>query len=246
MRNFNRIIGICVVSILLLSSVFADAPYEKFHISCKDISKEVLRDAIGILTVYSDKRKPKELKAYSKQGDQFVFGGILKLKEAIPISSFGYHYCPPLPPLDCDSLNIRTHRYPIVASFDRYLCVASHPVKNLRVWINVEDLKEDFKVSILMLEEINSWDGFIDIFCFTESKRRKVYREPKRDSDYFIISPKGELLLKAIEQKDGFIKIGRVDVDFDTYEESIEPIGWIRIRDDEGRLMIWIEDVDLC
>lgn len=29
-------------------------------------------------------------------------------------------------------------------------------------------------------------------------------------------------------------------------KETIDPIGWIRIWDDEGMLLIWFYDVDLC
>ena len=88
---------------------------------------------------------------------------------------------------------------------------------------------------------------FVDIFYFTKSGKRKLYKEPKKDADFIIISKNESRysLLKIIEQKNGFIKLGSFHLDYATDKTTIEPIGWTRMRDNQGMLIIWIKYVDL-
>jgi len=241
-NRINKIVILGVVSLLYSSFLFADAPYEKYHVAYENISKDVLKNTIGILTINSGVKKGTELKTYSRIGKQFIYNTTLRIKETIPVSNFGYH-----PPIE--ELNIENYRYPIVAKFGEYLCIVYDPIKNSKTWINIEELEKNFYTSIVMLDNIETPSSFfVDIFYFTKNGRRRLYKEPKKNADFIIISKDkyGDSLLSIIAQKNEFVKIGVVTVNFDTYEESIKPLGWIRIRDDKGMLRLWIKYVDLC
>lgn len=241
-KNIGKIIIVSGISLLFSLSLFADAPYEKYHVAYEDISKDVLKNTIGILTINSGIKKGTELKTYSRNENHFTYRTSLLVKETIPISNFGYH-----PPID--ELNIENYRYPIVAKFDQYLCIVYDPIKNLTTWVNIKEIEENFSTSIVMVDSIKTPSlFFVNIFYFTKTGKRKLYQEPQNDAKFTIISKNESKyhLLKIIEQRKDFVKIGVVHVDFDTYKESIEPIGWVRIRDDQGRLMFWIADVDFC
>lgn len=239
-----RICKKVIISIIILycSPLYADAPYEQYHVAYEDISKDVLKNTMGILTINSGIKKGAELKTYLKSGKKFTFNRILKVKETIPISNFGYH-----PPIE--ELDIENYRYPIVDKSDRYLQIVYDPKKNLKAWVNIKEVEENFYSTIVMLDNIKIPSNFfVDIFYFTKTGRRKIYNDAKKNADFTIISRDDyrDTLLRIMEQKNGFIKIGIVHVNFDTYEEFIEPIGWIKVRDDRGLLTIWIKYVDLC
>ncbi|MEO0097430.1 MAG: hypothetical protein ABIK78_04975 [candidate division WOR-3 bacterium] len=240
--HFLKMFVLGLIILIYSLPLFADAPYEKYHIEYKDISKDVLKNTIGILTINSGIKKGTKLKGYFKKGKKFIYEKTLKVKKTIPISNFGFH-----PPID--ELYIENYRYPIVDKFEQFLCIVYDPIRNLKIWVNIKEIEKNFYTDILMVDSIPIPNNFfINIFYFTENGKRKVYKEPKNDADFIIIS-KDEYkysLFKIIGQKDEFIKIGIFHFNYDTNEEWIEPLGWIKIRDKYGRLMFWIKYVDLC
>lgn len=241
-RKISKISVVSVISLLYSLPSFADAPYEKYHVTCKEISKDVLKNTIGILTIYSGDNKGTQLRTYLRSGKQFTYNKSLEVKEeTIPISAFGYH-----PPIDESCIG---GRYPIVEKSARYLRIVYNPIKNLEAWFSIDDLEENFYTSIIMLDKIDTSSRFfVNIFCFTQSGKRKLYKEPKEDANFIIIlkDEHKHSLLKIMEQKNDFVRIGILHVDFSTNKKSIEPIGWISIRDNRAMLTIWIEDADLC
>jgi len=238
-KNVDKIILICI-ALLYSATLFGEGPIERYHVLYEEISKDVLKNTIGILTLNSGVKGGKDLRTYLKVGEQFIYSKTLEVRgETTPISNFGWRS-----PIDKFIYN---YRYPIVAKFGQYLCIVYEPTKNLKTWISIEEIKEQYFPYIVMLDSIKTPSRFVDIFYFTKSGRRKVYKEPLRDADFIIISTEESKypLLNMLEQKNGFIKIGIVHVDFDTDEQRVEPLGWIRLKDDQGKLTIWIKYVDL-
>ena len=70
---------------------FADAPYEKYHVPYKDISREVLQNTIGVLTINTGAKKGTTLRIYLRLADRFVPDSLLDISKTIPVSNFGYH-----------------------------------------------------------------------------------------------------------------------------------------------------------
>jgi hypothetical protein len=237
-RRTIRIILISVIILIQFQPLLADAPYEKYHLFYQEISKDVLRKTIGILTISSGIKKGTELKTYSKSGNKYIFDKIIKPKETIPISNFGYHPSFHEP-------YIENYRYPIVFRSDPFLCIVYDPKKNLKTWVNLEEVGRDFYILRVFLDSLSiSEDLFVDVFYFTGSVKRKVYKEPENGADFSVISEDEHKYsaFKVIEQKDGFIKIGIFRWDADPLkEEPVEPIGWIKIRDDKGYVTVWVK-----
>lgn len=231
-----------VVGLLCCPPLFADAPYEKYHVAFKDISKDILKNTIGILTINSGIKKGVQLKTYLRSGNKFTFNKILKVKETIPISNFGYQP-------GIDELYIENYRYPIVNKFEHYLCIVYDPKKNLKAWVNIEEVEVNFYITPILLDSIPiPGEFFVDIFYFTEDGTRKIYKDPQKDADSILISKNlfEYSLLKIVEQKNEFIKIeGTAWVSGDVGKGSIEMSAWIKIRDEKGNLTIWIKYVDL-
>jgi hypothetical protein len=240
-KNTAKIILISIASIFCALPLLADAPYERYHVSYKDISEDILKETIGILTINSGVKKGKKVRTYLRTEDKFTFDKVLKIEETTPVSNYGYQ-----PPID--ELGIENYRFPVVAKVDQYLCIVYEPKKNLRGWINLGEMEQDFYTDLVILDSIPvPSEFFVDIFYFTDDGIREIYK----DIDKAAVTISKELfegsLLKVTDQKNGFIKIeGPAFINHDIGKGQIELSGWIRIRDDRGNLTIWIIDVDQC
>jgi len=148
------------------------------------------------------------------------------------------------------SKEIENYRYPIIETIAPHARIVYDPVKNLSAWIDLSETEKDFSTTVTLLNELNESQSFyVDIFCFTESGRRKIYKSPAKDAEYFIASKSDRRyeLLKVMELGNGFLKLGKPRFKPDSLEmEGVDPIGWVRIRDDQGQLIFWIKYVDMC
>ncbi len=237
-RKTIRIMLISAIILIHFQPLLADAPYEKYHLFYQEISKDVLRKTIGILTISSGLKKGTELKTYSKSGNKFIFDKIIKATETIPISNFGYQPWFEQP-------YIENYRYPIIARSDPFLCIVYDPKKNFKTWVNLTEGGKDFNTRVAFLDSLSIPGSlFVDMFYLTGGVERKVYKEPKDGTDFSVISEEEYkyTAFKVLEQKDGFIKIGIFWWSTDPVKEiPVELIGWIKIRDDKGHLTVWLK-----
>jgi hypothetical protein len=233
---------VSIASVILISSLFSEIPYEFYRVKYNEISRDVLKNTIGILTINSGTLGGTELRGYSRAGNRFSYDTTIKVEETIPISNFDYQ------PRLREMSGVGNYRYPIVGAFEKFMCITYDPKKNLRTWISLKETEEKFEVNIVMLDSmLKSKDYYLDIFYSTESGRKKVYNEPKMGVRFHIISKDKYSLIVLLGQKNGFLRIGYVKSGIGIDEQKVvESPGWIRIRDDKGLLTIWIKYVDLC
>jgi len=220
--------------------LFGDAPVEKYHVTYSSELKQILKETIGILTINSGVKGGRKIETYSKNDKDFKLSETLDvIKETTPVSNFGWQ------PILSDSL-VTNYRYPVTAENGDYLEIVYDAKKGSKTWVNTKELEKNFYLTIIMIDSISTPLNFwVDIFYFTNSGKRKVYEQPNRNSNFKIISKKEQKhLLEIIEQKGEFIKLGIVHYNYETSEDKIEPIGWVRTRDNEGMLMFWIKLVD--
>ncbi len=222
--------------------LFADAPSEHFHVKYEEIAPRVLRDAIGILTINSRAKAGQEIQTYELEGKEFKAGRKLKIKtETKPVSNFGYVWAE----------QIEDYRYPIVTRQERFYCIVSDPVTDLRVWINLDDLKPSFTYGVVMIDTFTPGHGAmtpINIFHFTQSGRRKLYAQPDAQATFSIVSNQDYPYRRFYvqEQQGNFIKVAWAIHDHASDSLKIEALGWIKIRDKVGRLTFWFEMYDDC
>ncbi len=128
------------------------------------------------------------------------------------------------------------------------LVIVYDPVENLQAWLNLQDIN-GFSQDLLMIDSLatkQNSHGFVDVFHFTQNGQRKLYQRPDQNAAYTVISKHARQFrwLKILDQKAGFIQVGTIRYLND--QPKVDPAGWIRIRDDEKRLMIWIVSADNC
>jgi hypothetical protein len=178
-----------------------------------------------------------------RPGDGYIVG---VLNGTIPVSNFGYY--PPFEPYAVDG-----YRYPITARRGRYLQIVIDPVDNRRRWLDPEEVEKDFRVKVVMLDSlaaVSPGELFLDVFRFTPDRRCRLYETPSPDAGFRLISETDTAgyLLSALEVRGGFVRVGNYIVNFENQLEApkIVPLGWVRIWDDDGVLLIWIKNEDLC
>ncbi len=168
------------------------------------------------------------------------------LNGTIPVSNFGYY--PPFEPYAVDE-----YRYPITARRGRYLQIVIDPVDNRRRWLDPKEVEKDFRTRVVMFESLAAvapGEYFLDVFRFTPDWKCRLYKTPSPDADFRLISETDTAgyLLSVLEVRCGFARVGNYIVNIDNQLEApkIVPLGWVRIWDDDGVLLIWIKNEDLC
>lgn len=252
MKNLHSIRYISLLLLIPLNLLFADGPWEKFHIPLADISKEVLRDAIGILTIHQGVKKGgTEFKVIKLLNSSFIYTDTLLVKETYPISNFGYQRREGVKSSPGSLFEvISNYRYPIVERRDGHLMVVTDPIKNTRVWLSEKDLQQDYYLSVVLFDDVMTFKSctscFIEISHFTSEEERKVYSRPDSNSEWTLLH-KNELrgAIKLSEISGNFINIAKPIVkEIEShyfYSDELEEIGWIQLRDEDGLLTIWIK-----
>ncbi|TET45518.1 hypothetical protein E3J62_07095 [candidate division TA06 bacterium] len=224
------------------SAAFAGAPFELYHVPYDSISGNVLKDAVGILTITSREPGKAQMKAYNKALGKFTRANpIHVLAGTVPVSNFGYHP-------EFIEVHVASYRFPIVGRSGDYLRIVYKQIENSRTWVKLEELERDFFTYVAMLDSIGTPSWFVsDVFFGSKDGTRKIYAQPKEDAEATVIK-KDDYKYKTfriIEQKGDFVKIRQGWQEDSLGDDSkMPPLGWIKIHDEEGRLTIWQKDQD--
>lgn len=235
-----------LASVLVLICAACLQPYpclagsglDLYYVLWEEVSDRVLKDAIGVLSITSRTGDIYELRTERRIDGGFEPATPLNIgNETTPVSHFGFH-----PP----QRSAHGHRYPVVDTAEEHLEIAYEVPYNKRIWVSLQNLEEDFFVKLTMFDSIDVPSPFyVDIFFSSEYKKRTVFEEPKDDAKNRVldIGQYGRSLIRVTDARHGFLKIGMGSLDYP--EESIIPLGWIKLRDDKGRLAIWINMIDI-
>ena len=212
----------------------ADQPYEEFHLGRGKISDRVLREAIGILTVSSGVTKVTTFAAYAQPGAGDPNRSVDAFKTR-PVSNFAYHSSQ-------HEDSIAGYRFPIVDRSGSFIQIAIDPVADRRIWVSTADLTVAFLHTELYFGEFQKLGEFVDPFFGDPQAVRTLFQAPNPWSKATRISGPQFATLKVIAQKKGFVQVAHPG----NGGGHPVPLGWLRIRDAQGRLQIWITNFDDC
>lgn len=216
-----------------------EAPTEIFYVSYEEISKDVLKSTIGVLTLNSGVKGGTTLRIYEPQGSNFVYTKTLNLKaETIPVSNFGYAS-------DSSKEEISNFRYPILQRNGELLQIVIDPVTNSKAWIVLDEAAKDYYPEVALVDSLKLHSLYIvDIFHFAKNGVREFYMNPSQDSIIATLHA-GEIKYshnKLLEQNKDYLKVWSYNMDFKGKEHELT--GWIKVRDNQGRLSIWLKYAD--
>jgi len=148
--------------------------------------------------------------------------------------------------------DVENYRYPVTARQGEYVRLVYDPAKNLQTWINLQDFEKRFSYDLTMIDSLaaaqNSFE-WVDVFPFAKTGKRKIYQQPRSDAPFTIITNADRRFreLKIIAQQNGYLQVATVSWKNGNDEKpQVNPIGWIRIRDNANKLLLWIVAVDNC
>ena len=245
----------------LVRTTFANGPTEKYSVDYGEIAPSALHDTMGVLTISSrpsaDVEVPPlgfpEYRQNEEPGEQRRWTSVAA---TTPLSNFGTVHpgeSEPGQPAIAEGF-----RHPVTAVDGPYVEIAIDPRFDRRLRTRRSDLNAQFRNRIDMLEDLpelcgRDGDLYVNISCFTQSGRRRVYEEPRRDAESGVIDCRnrrrfygpehGESLFKVLDREGEFVKIGWFDPHLPP-ERASETIGWVRSRSNSGELELWIEQVD--
>lgn len=236
------------IIVFLFSStltVSGDAPVEQFYFNPSDIPQTILREARGAVTImcldaafmkkYLNKIVPEVMVTlYVRTDDTFKKDETVNISGTKPLSGWLFN-------------GTKVRRFPAVDRNGDFLKIVYDLERDLRAWINIQELSslmpkgwgESASVMWFDTGKFGEYDG-IDIFELLPNKRRKLYDEPYENSPGLRIDPLSDIRgesgnLTAIEQRNGFIRLGV----YDPCEGKRRKLKWIRVRDKKGRLTVW-------
>ncbi len=184
---------------------------------------------------------------YTMKSGAFVADGALDIIDIVPINGH----------LWFDELSEATHtlRFPIVGVKGSYRQIVYNPILDLKAWIHLPELSKLMKpltwyepaeayFTGKYFRKAPPYTLFVDLFFFTKS--RKLYHSPDESASFDLITPHmkdpndpGDYFYgygTITRIRDGFALI----CDINPCGEWVRQIGWIKIRDEDGRITIWM------
>lgn len=231
------------------SQGYSDAPVETYFLEKTQIPDNVLRETKAVLTVniidpkaYAEYYNQPNLKlapyitVYKKTGNSFKKMGILE-KAQIKTPTGG-NYGPST-----------WYRFPVTNSKGEYFEIIYDISEHKKCWVNFSELKSSLSGEKPVLDwfttQPSSEPVSVDIFFLTRNKEIRVYTSPTSGSPSQALTPQSDILrtsevyddraFQIIERKNGFGHLG-VNQGCDRPARSV---GWIRLRDENGRLLVW-------
>lgn len=249
-QNMKMTILTLTAMIMAISSQsYSDAPVEAYFLERTQIPDNALKETKAVLTVsiidpktYAEYyRQPKMRPApyiavYKKEGNSFKKISILE--KAQIRTPTGGEYGPSV-----------WYRFPVINSKEEYLEIMYDISQYKTCWVNFHELKSSLSGEKPALDwfttQSSSEPVSIDIFFLTGKKGIRVYTSPPSGSPSQILTPQSEILRMSgiydnrafliIERKNGF---GHLAVNEDS-DRPARNIGWIPLRDENGRLLVW-------
>jgi|GEM_PF-6842049 len=137
---------------------------------------------------------------------------------------------------------VENYRVPITAATGVYLQIVLDPVADTRAWVSPDDLVTYANTEILWFDSLARHDVTVDCASFSPSGKVELYTAPHADS---LKSGAGvPPALEVIAADGGYLKVAKLVLDPATGDFTPKPVGWVRVRDDAGRFLIWPVMVD--
>jgi hypothetical protein len=250
-KNMKRPLLIFLAAMIMAipSQGYSDAPVETYFLGVTQIPDNVLRETKAVLTVniidpkayaeYYNQPNVKQtpyIAVYKKEGNSFKKMGVLE-KAQIKTPTGG-EYGPKT-----------WYRLPVTNSKGEYFEIIYDIFGNKKLWVNFSELKSSLSGEKPILDwfatQPSTEPVSVDIFFLTRNKEIRVFASPTPGSPSQALTPQSEILrtnevyddraFQIIERKNGFGHLG-VNQGCDRPARSI---GWIRLRDEKGRLLVW-------
>jgi hypothetical protein len=224
---------------------------ETYQVAAEDVADEVRRKMLGIATLavgLAADGQESALPVFDKDGNRFIAAGAIQLAGTRPISAFR---------LGTDAVVDRgraiVRRYPVLGRQGMYIKVALDPAGRRTTWLRrtAEGAFPDSVVLFDLNDEAAMRCYQLDLFFLTGARERKVFENPDATAKATLLaatSAPGAAagLLDAdivpLKRQGNFLQIAALR----GLDETREPLGWVELKDAQGRLGIWFTPGPNC
>lgn len=225
MRKFLLAIGVTIFS---AGYSYADCGDETWVIPPKEIDPAVLSKMTAVATLTAENPAFTQLSVYELKGGKFVAIAKVPVTKVMGVSHAPT--CrPPNNPLD-------GLRIPVFEINGPYVRAALNAKYDSSIWIRPDEFGSQHTVLISSLPK----HIYVRTDLGQDGEGLSVYQKPVIEEPHTIL-PKGYGILGVMQQSGDFIQVG-----LPYGEGGLRPIGWIRIRDENGRLVVWPWHYDSC
>jgi hypothetical protein len=136
---------------------------------------------------------------------------------------------------------VSNYRYPVTGVSGDTLEIVIDPTTDQRIRFRPADLSESVNHRIVWVDSLGRAGNTLLMDCFklAEGDTIRLFAEPSLQSQSELINDSQYGYFDIVDQQDGFVRAGVSHQD-PSGDWVTEPLGWIEIRDNQGRLRIWI------
>jgi len=241
---------VLAVLLLLAAPAFADGPSEHFHVAPSGIPTAVLLDTIGVLTLFPCAESTdisqctlgdRSLLAFDTPDPRSSNPVPHLLRDTVPVSSNGYDG-------DDPTHAVLEWRFPVVAVRSSFVRIVYDVPNDRRAWVSLPRTisgGRGFFTSFDRVVESRSRERFFLVpFLLRDDAPVRLYSSPSRDHPAGQISGREEILV-PVAFRNGFVLVRSAWArDSDAASPSV--LGWLPVRDEQGRLLLWLVNSVTC
>lgn len=232
-----RLCGIGCVLVATVSS--ADASFEWLTQDPRVVHPMVWEQTVGFAVIQGS--NDATFPTFERVGELIrPTGKTIALRQVLPLSDSGYH--PPESSAYSNALRIG-----VLRQHNDFVQVVIDPVRGRMTWLE----KKHF-AAVTLFSAMKTPECCLQLLHLGGAERIEVHAQPRDDSKILraFNPPKDDwdrATLEILEVRGGWMKIGNHFNPLGGEPEGFrrEP-GWIRMRDDKGRLVFWVVNPDSC
>ena len=226
-------LGMIILALVIFianTNCYAEGAGDYFLYDVGKLPNDIMIDSVGIIT-FTVEDKEKGLQLYERDKNIFISKNIIQIKETHPVGEGGYG---------------GWYKYLVVNVVGDYVKIVLNPYRNSRAWVKLNKGAVN-EYNLIIFNELIGKDlktikiNEIDIFIL--SKEIKLYKDPDENSNYIIVKKKHQeqrVFYPVVFNRE-FVQIGQEYFNEDTMEVTFgEPIGWIRTRDNDGKITFYL------
>jgi len=241
---------ILLAALFITVPAFADGPAEHFHVTPSEIPNSVLRDTVGVLTLFTCPHGVDV--SQCNLGDQGLTlldapthrsarPVAQPLRSTVPISSNGYDH-------KVFTLAVLEWRFPVVAVRASFVSIVYDVPRDLRAWLYlphaISGNRGFFTSFDRLLASRTKQRFFLEPLFLRGGAPAQLYSSASRDHPTSLLSEEDDILI-PVAYRNGFVLVRSATArDSDSASPSV--LGWLPVRDEEGRLLLWLVNSVTC
>jgi len=236
--------------LFVTAPTFANGPAEHFHVKPSEIPTSVLRDTVGVLTLFTCLGNTdvsqctlgdQALQLLDAPSSRSARPLAQPLRSTVPISSNGHDH-------EAFTLAVFEWRFPVVAVQSSFVRIVYDVPRNLRAWVSlphaISGNRGFFTSFKRLLASRAKQRFFLDPLFLRGGAPAQLYASASREHPTRLISEQVEILI-PVAYRDGFVLVRSATArDSDSASPSV--LGWLPIRDEKGLLLLWLVNSVTC